>query len=67
MQITSLSPLEKCPYSESFWSVFSHIGTDWGETLLFSLYLVGMRENMDQKNPEYGHFLRRAYVLVQII
>ena len=38
---------EKCPYSELFWSVFSRIWTEYGE----------MRENVDQNNSEYGHFL----------
>ena len=36
---------KKCPYSELFWSVFSHIWTE-------------MRENEDQNNSEYRHFSR---------
>ena len=42
---------ENCPYSELFWSVFSHIRTVYGE-------MLRMRENTDQNNSEYGHFLR---------
>ena len=41
-----LTLLEKCPYSEFFWSVFSLIWTEHGE-------MWGKR---DQKNSEYGHF-----------
>ena len=48
------SPLhEKCPHSEFFWSVFSRIRSVYGE--LKSKVLI--RENMDQKNSEYGQFL----------
>ena len=49
---------KKCPYSELFWSAFSHIRTEYGEILRISPYSVQMRENADQKNYEYGHFLR---------
>ena len=49
---------EKCPYSEFFWSIFSHIWTEYGEILRISPYSVRMRENTDQKNSEYGHFSR---------
>ena len=49
---------EKCPYSEFFWSVFSRIWTEYGEILLIGR----MRENMDQKNSEYGRFLHTAFV-----
>ena len=48
---------EKCPYSELFWSVFSHIRTEYGEILRISPYSVRMRQNMDQNNSEYGHSL----------
>ena len=54
----SLSLREKCPYSEFFLSVFSHIRTEYGEILLISPYSVQMQENTDQKNSKYGHFLR---------
>ena len=49
---------EKCPYSELFWSLFSRILTEYGEMLLISPYSVEMWKNTDQKNSEYGHFLR---------
>ena len=32
-----------------FWSVFSHIRTEYGEKLRISLYAVRMRESTDQK------------------
>ena len=41
----------KCPFSELFWSVFSRIWT------------VRMRENTQQDNSEYGHFLRSGWFL----
>ena len=47
---------EKCTYSEFFWSVLSHIRTEYGEIRSISLYSVRMRENKDQKNFEYEHF-----------
>ena len=34
---------EKCRYSEFFWSIFSHIWTEYGD----SPYSVEMRENTD--------------------
>ena len=40
---------DKCSYSELFWSSFSRIWTE---------YSVQMRENADQNNSEYEHFLR---------
>ena len=49
---------EKCPYSEIFGSVFSHIRTEYGEIFRTSPYSVRMRENTDQKNSEYRHFSR---------
>ena len=49
---------EKCPYLELFWFLFSSIRTEYGEVLRISLYSVRMRENADQNNSEYGHFLR---------
>ena len=42
----NVSLREKCPYSEFF---------------RFSPYSVRMRENADQKNSEYRHFLRSVY------
>ena len=41
-----------------FWSVFSHIRTEYGEIVCISLYSVRVRENADQKNSEYEHFSR---------
>ena len=48
---------KKCPYSELFWSAFSRIWTEYGEVLRISPYSVRMRENADQNNSKYGHFL----------
>ena len=48
---------EKCPYSELFWSAFSRIRTEYGEIRSIFPYSVRMRENADQNNSEYGHFL----------
>ena len=47
---------KKYLYSDFFWSVFSLIGTEYGEMRIISPYWVRMRENAHQKNPEYGHF-----------
>ena len=49
---------KKCPHSELFCSVFSRIRTEYGEIRSISPYSVRMRENTDQNNFEYGHFLR---------
>ena len=49
---------EKCSYSEFFWSVFSHIRTEYGEIRSISPFSVRMRENTDQKNSKYGYFSR---------
>ena len=49
---------KKCPYSELFWSAFSHIRTEYGEILRISPYSVRMRENADKNNFEYGYFVR---------
>ena len=46
---------KKCLYSELFWSVFSHIRTEYGE--------IRMLETTDQKNSEYGHFLRSVVMI----
>ena len=55
---TTFTLREKCPYSELFWFVFSNIRTEYGEIRSISPYSALMRENMDQNNSEYGHFLR---------
>ena len=47
-----------CSYSELFWSVFSHIRTEYGEILRLSPYSIRMRKNAEQNNSEYGHFSR---------
>ena len=48
---------EKCPYPEFFCSVLFRIPTEYGGILRISLYSVQMRENTDQNNSEYEHFL----------
>ena len=50
--------VEKCPYSEYFWSIFSSIWTEYRQILSISPSSVRMLENMDQKNSKYGHFSR---------
>ena len=49
---------EKCLNKEFFWSVVSHIWTEYKDLLHKSLYLVQMGENTDQKNFAFGHFSR---------
>ena len=49
---------KKWPYSELFWSAFSHIRTEYGELRSTSSYSVRVRKNSDQNNSAYGHFLR---------
>ena len=51
---------EKCPYSEFVWSVISRIRTEYGKMRSISPYLVQMRENRNQNNSRYGHFLRNV-------
>ena len=50
----------KVPVFRVFWSVFSRIRIEYGEIRSISPYSVRMRENTDQENSEYGHFLRSA-------
>ena len=52
---------KNCPYSEFFCSAFSRIQTEYGDLRSKSPYSVRMRENLDQKYSEYGHFLRSTY------
>ena len=40
---------EKCPNTEFFWSVFSRIGTEYGDLLRKSPYSFPIRDNTDQK------------------
>ena len=54
---------ENCPYLGFFWSAFSRIRTEYGEILRISSYSFRMRENTDQKNSEYEHFLRSVMVI----
>ena len=49
---------KKWPYSELFWSLFSHVWTEYGEILRISPYSDRMLENTDQNKSDYGHFLR---------
>ena len=63
---TEYEEIQECPYSELFWSAFSRIWTEYGEILRISPYSVRMRENVDQNNSEYGHFLRSACFVIQI-
>ena len=56
--ITKYALREKCPCSEFSLSVFYRIRTEDGEIRGISLYSISIRENTDQKNSEYGHFLR---------
>ena len=39
---------------------YSHIRTECGEIRSISPYSAQMRENADQNNSEYGHFLRSS-------
>ena len=55
---------EKCPYSELFWSTFSHIRSEFEEILRISPYSVRLQKNVDHNNSEYGHFLRNVKVQV---
>ena len=51
---------EKCPHSQLFSFVFSRIQTEHGEIRSIFPYSVQMRENTDQNNSEYEHFLHSA-------
>ena len=59
--IDKVSLRKTCPYSELFWSVFSHICTEYGEILHISPYSVRMRENTNQNNSKYGHFSHKVW------
>ena len=61
--LLTLKLRKRYPYPEFFWSVFSRIGTEYGEILLISSYSVQILENTDQKNSEYAHFLRCVKIL----
>ena len=47
---------KKCLYAELFWSVFSHIRTEYRDILSVSPYSFWMRENTDQNNTKYETF-----------
>ena len=58
---------EKCPYWEIFWSVCSHIRTEYGNLLSESPYSVRIRKNTDQKNSAYRYFLRHVIHTVYLM
>ena len=66
MKLWICSLREKCLYSEFFWSLFSHIQTEYGEILCISSSSVQIRENTGQKNSEHGHFSRSGSHLLKI-
>ena len=39
-----------------FWSIFSRIRTEYGETRSISPYSVRMRQKRTRKNSAFGHF-----------
>ena len=43
------------------WSEFSSIWTEYGDLLRKTPYSVWMRENTDQKNSVFAHFLRSGF------
>ena len=55
---------KKCPCSELFCSVISHISTEYGEIRSISPYLVRIREYAVQNNSEYRHLARSGYFSV---
>ena len=63
--LAQLSLRKKCPYSESFWSAFSRIWTEYEEIRSISPYTVRMRGNADQNNSEYGHFSHSVSLLLK--
>ena len=63
--VTRISTLrKKCSYSDLFWSAFFRIRTEYREIIRISPYSVQIRENADQNNSEYGHFLHSAKEMV---
>ena len=55
-----------CPYSELFWSVYSRIRTEYGQTRSICLYSVRIRENVNHNDSEYGHFTQCRFFRVQV-
>ena len=67
---------KKCQYSKFFWSTFSRIRTEYEDLWSKSPYSVRMwispysaqtGENADQKNFEYGQFLRSSIYMSGIL
>ena len=56
-----LSLCKKCLHWELFRSAFSRIWSEYGEIATIFPYSVRMRENADQNNSKYGHFLRSGF------
>ena len=48
MIVERCSLRKKCPYSEFFWSVFSHIWTEYGDSLFDSVVIL---ENPGKRKP----------------
>ena len=53
----TLTLRKECPYSEFYLACIFRIRTEYRYLLSKSLHSVQMRENADEKNSEYGHFL----------
>ena len=71
--IFSLKLHKKCPYSELFWSAFfSHFPAFGLNTERYSVSLRiqsecgKIRENADQNNSEYGHFMQWKSLKISI-
>ena len=58
MSKIKISMSKRCGYTEFFWSIFSYIRTEYGDLLCKSSCLIWVQEYKEQKNSEYGHFLR---------
>ena len=58
LQLTYQHCVKSVRIRSKFQSVFFRIRTEYGEILRISPYSVRLRENTDQNNFEYGHFLR---------
>ena len=59
-RLSSLPLGEKCPYSELFWSDSPAFGLNmdrYSVSLRITPYSFRMRENTNQNNSDYGHFL----------
>ena len=66
LNLLSITLREKCPYSEFFWSVFSRILTEYGDTYAsVSPYSVWMQENTDEKESSTGTSRRVRSAILQ--